>query len=179
MLLDLLFAGIGGQGILSMGTLLAQAAVVEGREVTWTPSYKGVMRGNDSTCMVSISDCPILSPAVSSYDVVIALSPGMLKLFESKVKKDGILIWESTNIKVPPTRKDIRCYGIPAYENATSVLKNVRVMNMIIIGVLLKVSPIVKKESIFAELESTLPARHHHLLSLNERAIELGMLLSA
>lgn len=177
MLQEMIFAGFGGQGVLSMGTLLAYAAMKEGREVSWMPSYGPEMRGGTANCIVNISDEPISSPIVSAYDVAAVFNQPSLEKFESSVKKDGILIWESTHIKEPPTRKDVHVYGIPAIEKATHELKNVKVMNMLMLGVLLKLDPIVKKESVLQALKDTLPERHHHLIPLNKEAIDLGMTL--
>ena len=100
-----------------------------------------------------------------------------LKKFEPKVKKDGILIWENAIIKEPPERTDVRVYGIPAVDKAANELKNVKVMNMLVLGVLVKLNKIVKKESLLIALKDTLPERYHHLIPLNEKAIELGMTL--
>ena len=177
MLQEMIFAGFGGQGVLSMGTLLAYAAMKEGREISWMPSYGPEMRGGTANCIVNISDQPISSPIVSSYDVAVVFNQPSLKKFEGSVKKDGILIWESTHIKEPPTRKDIRVYAIPAIEKATNELKNVKVMNMLMLGVLLKLDPIVKKESVLQALKDTLPERHHHLIPLNKKAIDMGTTL--
>lgn len=177
MLQEMIFAGFGGQGVLSMGTLLAYAAMKEGKEVSWMPSYGPEMRGGTANCIVNISDQPISSPIVSEYDVAVVLNQPSLRKFESRVKKSGFLIWESTNIKTPPTRTDIDLYPIPAIEKATSELKNVRVMNMLLLGALTKINNIVKKESLMIALKETLPERYHHLIPLNERAIEIGMSL--
>ena len=177
MLQEMIFAGFGGQGVLSMGTLLAYAAMKEGREISWMPSYGPEMRGGTANCIVNISDQPISSPIVSSYDVAVVFNQPSLKKFEGSVKKDGILIWESTHIKEPPTRKDIRVYAVPAIEKATNELKNVKVMNMLMLGVLLKLDPIVKKESVLQALKDTLPERHHHLIPLNKKAIDMGTTL--
>jgi 2-oxoglutarate ferredoxin oxidoreductase subunit gamma len=177
MLQEMIFAGFGGQGVLSMGTLLAYAAMKEGKEVSWMPSYGPEMRGGTANCIVNISDQPISSPIVSAYDVAVVFNQPSLNKFESTVKQDGILIWESTHIKEPPARNDIKIYAIPAIEKATNELKNVRVMNMLMLGVLLKLKPIVKKESVLQALKETLPERHHHLIPLNKKAIDLGMTL--
>jgi len=177
MLQEMIFAGFGGQGVLSMGTLLAYAAMKEGKEVSWMPSYGPEMRGGTANCIVNISDQPISSPIVSAYDVAVVFNQPSLKKFESKVKKNGILIWESTTIKEPPARQDIKIYPIPAIEKATHDLKNVKVMNMLMLGVLLKINAIVKKESVLQALKETLPERHHHLIPLNKEAIDLGMTL--
>jgi 2-oxoglutarate ferredoxin oxidoreductase subunit gamma len=178
MLQEMIFAGFGGQGVLSMGTLLAYAAMKEGKEVSWMPSYGPEMRGGTANCMVNISDNPISSPIVSEYDVVVVLNLPSLKKFEPRVKKNGILIWESTNIKEPPTRTDIKVIGLPAVERATNELKNVKVMNMIVLGALVTMNHIVKKDSLMTALKETLPERHHHLIPLNERAIAMGMELA-
>ena len=177
MIQELLFSGFGGQGVLSMGILLAYAAMKEGREISWYPSYGPEMRGGTANCVVNISDEPISSPVASNYDVAVVLNQPSLKKFEDRVKKGGILIWESTNIKNPPTRKDIQVIGLPAIEKATKELKNTQVMNMLVLGALVKIKGIVKKESLLIALKDTLPERHHHLIPLNERAIELGMSL--
>ena len=175
MLQEMIFAGFGGQGVLSMGTLLAYAAMKEGKEVSWMPSYGPEMRGGTANCIVNISDLPISSPIVSEYDVAVVLNQPSLRKFESRVKGGGFLIWESTNIKTPPTRSDIDLYPIPAVDKATHELKNVKVMNMLLLGALTKINNIVKKESLMIALNETLPERHHHLIPLNEKAIEIGM----
>ncbi len=177
MLQEMIFAGFGGQGVLSMGMLLAYAAMKEGKEVSWFPSYGPEMRGGTANCIVNISDQPISSPIVSAYDAAIMLNQPSLKKFESKVKKGGILIWESSIIKEPPTRDDIKIYAIPAVEKTTHELKNVKVMNMLLLGVLVKINEIVKKETLLLALKETLPERHHHLIPLNKKAIDLGMKL--
>lgn len=177
MLQEMIFAGFGGQGVLSMGTLLAYAAMKEGKEISWMPSYGPEMRGGTANCMVNISDQSISSPIVTKYDVVVALNQPSLRKFEPRVKKGGILIWESTNIKKPPIRTDINIYGLPAIDRATNELKNVKVMNMLILGALVKINQIVKKESLLVALKETLPERHHHLIPLNEKAIKMGMSL--
>lgn len=178
MLQEMVFAGFGGQGVLSMGTLLAYAAMKEGKEVSWMPSYGPEMRGGTANCMVNISDQPISSPIVSAYDVAVVLNLPSLKKFELRVKKGGILIWENTSIKEPPARADIRVYGLPAIEKATNELKNVKVMNVLVLGALVKINHIVKKESLVVALKESLPERYHHLIPLNEKAIELGMSLA-
>jgi 2-oxoglutarate ferredoxin oxidoreductase subunit gamma len=177
MLQEMIFAGFGGQGVLSMGTLLAYAAMKEGKEVSWMPSYGPEMRGGTANCIVNISDIPISSPIVSAYDVAVVFNQPSLKKFEPRVKKGGILIWESTTIKEPPTRSDIEIYPIPAIKKATQDLKNVKVMNMLMLGVLVQLIGIVKKESVLQALQETLPERHHHLIPLNKEAIDLGMTL--
>lgn len=177
MLQEMIFAGFGGQGVLSMGQLLAYSAMKEGYEVSWMPSYGPEMRGGTANCIVNISDQPISSPIVSEFNVAVVLNNPSLRKFEPKVKPGGILIWESTNIKPPPKRTDIDVYALPAIEKATNELGNVKVMNMLVLGALLKIKNTVKKESLMMALKNTLPERYHHLIPLNEKAINLGMSL--
>lgn len=175
MLNEMIFAGFGGQGVLSMGQILAQSALKEGKEVTWYPSYGPEMRGGTANCTVNISDQPISSPVVNEYDVAVVLNLPSLKKFEPRVKEGGILIWESTIIKEKPSRKDIRIYDVPAVEQATSVLENIKVMNMIMLGALVQINGIVSHESLMAALRETLPQRYHYLLPVNERAVNIGI----
>jgi 2-oxoglutarate ferredoxin oxidoreductase subunit gamma len=177
MLIETIFSGFGGQGVLSMGKLLAYAAMKEGKEVSWMPSYGPEMRGGTANCMVNISDDPISSPVVTEYDIVVALNQPSLKKFEHCVKKGGILIWESSTIKEAPTRNDITVIPLPAIDKATNELKNVKVMNMLVLGSLVKLNPIVKPDTLLTALKETLPERYHHLIPLNKEAIEMGMRL--
>jgi 2-oxoglutarate ferredoxin oxidoreductase subunit gamma len=177
MLTEMIFSGFGGQGVLSMGKLLAYAAMKEGKEVSWMPSYGPEMRGGTANCMVNISDEPISSPVVTAYDVVVVLNQPSLKKFEPAVKKGGILIWESSTIKHGPTRTDIDIYALPAIDKATNELKNVKVMNMLVLGSLVKINNIVDKDTLLVALKETLPERHHKLIPLNQEAIEMGMSL--
>jgi 2-oxoglutarate ferredoxin oxidoreductase subunit gamma len=177
MLIETIFSGFGGQGVLSMGKLLAYAAMKEGKEISWMPSYGPEMRGGTANCMVNISDDPISSPVVTAYDVVVVLNQPSLTKFEPAVKKGGLLIWESSTIKNGPTRDDIQIIPLPAIEKANTDLKNVKVMNMLVLGALVKLKDVVSTESLLIALKETLPERHHKLIPLNEKAIELGMSL--
>lgn len=175
MLEEMVFAGFGGQGVLSMGTILAYAAMKEGKNVSWMPSYGPEMRGGTANCMVNISDKEISSPIVNEYDMAVVLNLPSLHKFEPNIKQNGILIWESSTIKEKPKRKDIKAYEIPAINIAAEKLKNVKVMNMVVLGALLQInSDLVKKESVLLALKETLPERHHHLIPLNEKALILG-----
>ncbi|MBD3413368.1 MAG: 2-oxoacid:ferredoxin oxidoreductase subunit gamma [Candidatus Aminicenantes bacterium] len=175
MLKEMVFAGFGGQGVLSLGTLLAYGAMKEGKEVSWFPSYGPEMRGGTANCMVNISDEKISSPIDTEFDIAVVFNKPSLEKFEPRVKKDGILIWESSTIDKGPTRKDIRAYAVPAIKIASEKLENTKVMNMIAMGALVKVSQIIKTESVHTALKETLPQRYHHLLPLNKKALKMGM----
>ncbi|MFA3783074.1 2-oxoacid:acceptor oxidoreductase family protein [Melioribacteraceae bacterium 4301-Me] len=174
---EIIIAGFGGQGVLSLGQILCYAGVIENKEVSWMPSYGPEMRGGTANCITIISDQKISSPIISKFDTVIALNQPSLDKFESAVKPKGLLIYESSTIINLPKRKDIEILPIEAANEATK-LKNNKVMNMIILGAFLKRKPIIKVESALEALKKVLPERYHHLLALNEQALRKGMELS-
>lgn len=171
---ELIIAGFGGQGVLSMGMTLAYAGMVEDKQVAWIPSYGPEMRGGTANCTVIVSDTNVSSPIISSYDTVIVLNQPSLEKFESKVKPGGMLIYESNNVMTPPTRKDIDIYAIPAAVEAEKI-GNKKTMNMIVLGAFLTKKPLVSIKSIMEGLSKVLPERNHHLLPVNEKALKHGM----
>ncbi len=175
---ELLIAGFGGQGVLSMGMTLGYAAMIENKEISWMPSYGPEMRGGTANCIVIVSNKRISSPIITTFDTVIALNQPSLDKFESRVKPGGLLMYDSTNIINPPTRTDIEIVPIPASEEASN-MKNMKIMNMIVLGAFLERREIVKIESVMEALKKVLPERYHHLLPLNEQALRRGQELVA
>ena len=171
---EIIISGFGGQGVLSMGKILAYSALTEDKEVTWMPAYGPEQRGGTANVTVIVSDEKISSPILSSYDVAVVLNQPSLDKFEPKVKPGGILIYDGFGIINPPTRKDINVYRIDAMDKAAE-LKNSKVFNMIVLGGLLKVCPIVSTQGLNKALFKTLPERHHGLIPLNMQAVEEGM----
>ena len=171
---EIIIAGFGGQGVLSMGKILAYAGLMEGKEVTWMPSYGPEQRGGTANVTVIVSDEPISSPILSTYDTAIILNQPSLERFENKVKPGGTLIYDGYGISVPPTRKDIKVYRTDAMDTAAE-MNMIKVFNMIVLGGLLKVCPVVHTEGVVKALKKTLPERHHQLIPLNEQAILKGM----
>lgn len=171
---EIIISGFGGQGVLSMGKILAYAALMEGKEVTWMPAYGPEQRGGTANVTVIISDSPISSPILSSYDTAILLNQPSLDKFQPKVKVGGTLIYDSFGIIDKPTRTDIGNWHIPAMEIAAE-LKMMKCFNMFVLGGFLKIHPVVQTESVMKALKKTLPERHHDLLPLNEKAILKGM----
>lgn len=170
---EIIIAGFGGQGVLSMGKILAYSGLMENKEVTWMPAYGPEQRGGTANVTVIVSEDRISSPILSQYDVAIVLNQPSLDKFESKVKSGGILIYDGFGILNPPTRKDINVYRIDAMDKAAE-LKNSKVFNMIVLGGLLKVCPIVSTDGLNKALYKTLPERHHGLIPLNMEAVEAG-----
>ena len=171
---EIIIAGFGGQGVLSMGKILAYSGLMEDKEVTWMPSYGPEQRGGTANVTVILNDERISSPILNSYDVAIVLNQPSMDKFEPKVKKGGVLIYDGYGIQRPPRRTDINVYRIDAMDAATE-LNMQKTFNMLVLGGLLKVVPMVKIESVLRGLKKTLPERHHHLIPVNEEAIRKGM----
>ncbi|MGA7722897.1 MAG: 2-oxoacid:acceptor oxidoreductase family protein [Ignavibacteriaceae bacterium] len=170
---EIIFAGFGGQGVLSMGSIIAYAAMIEQKEVSWMPSYGPEMRGGTANCTVIVSPVRISSPIISRFDSAIILNQPSLDKFENKVKPDGFLLYEKSSLIKLPTRTDIEILSIPANDEAQKLGKK-QVANMILVGAFLEKRPIVKIENILNALKKVLPERHHHLIPLNEQALLLG-----
>lgn len=171
---EIIIAGFGGQGVLSMGKILAYSGLMENKEVSWFPSYGPEQRGGTANVTVIISDDRISSPVLNAYDIAIILNQPSLDKFEKSVKPGGILIYDSYGIPNAPTRKDINVYKIDAMKIAMET-DNSKAFNMFVLGGLLKVIPLVTLESVMLGLKKSLPERHHHLLPMNEQAIQTGM----
>ena len=173
---EIIIAGFGGQGVLSMGKILAYSGLLENKEVTWMPAYGPEQRGGTANVTVIVSDERISSPILSKYDVAIVLNQPSLDKFMPKLKPGGILIYDGFGIVNPPQRDDIRIYRVDAMDKAAE-MKNAKVFNMIVLGALLKVCPIVSTDGLQKALYKTLPERHHGLTPLNMQAVEEGMKL--
>ena len=173
---EIKIAGFGGQGVLSMGKILAYSGLMENKEITWMPAYGPEQRGGTANVTVILSDDPISSPILNTYDIVVALHQQSLDKFESKVKPGGILIYDSYGIHKRPTRTDIKVYCTNAME-ATLEIGNNKAFNMIVLGAMLALTPIVTIDSVLKALKKTLPERHHHLIPMNEEALRKGMSL--
>ena len=173
MLEELIIAGFGGQGVLSMGMTLAYAGMVEKKEISWMPSYGPEMRGGTANCMVVISSNKISSPISSMFDTAIVLNQPSMDKFAPRVKPGGLLLYESETILKPSKRADIDMIGIAATTEALK-LKAPKAMNMIILGAYLQLRHVVAIESILEGLKKVLPEKYHHLLAINEKALERG-----
>lgn len=158
---EIIISGFGGQGVLSMGKILAYSGLMEDKEITWMPAYGPEQRGGTANVTVIISDERISSPILSKYDVAIVLNQPSLDKFEPKVKPGGILIYDGYGVMNPPARKDIIVYRINAMDKAAE-MKNAKVFNMIVLGGLLKVCPVVSTDGLKKALYKSLPERHHN-----------------
>ena len=171
---EIIIAGFGGQGVLSMGKILAYAALENDLEVTWMPSYGPEQRGGTANVTVILSDEPISSPVLDRYDTAVILNQQSLDKFESKVKPGGVLIYDPYGIHHAPTRTDITVVPVDAMD-ATIEMGQAKSYNMILLGALLKMRPDVPVEAVVRGLKKSLPDRHHKLIPVNEAAIRKGM----
>lgn len=171
---EIIIAGFGGQGVLSMGKILAYAGLLEGKEVSWMPSYGPEQRGGTANVTVILSDERISSPVLNQYDIAIILNQPSMDKFEDKIKPGGILIYDGYGIHTLTNRTDITIYRMDAMDTATE-MQNEKAFNMLILGGLLQVEPLVQIENVLLGLKKSLPERHHHLLPMNEAAIHKGM----
>lgn len=174
MLQEIILAGFGGQGVMSMGQLLAYAGMYEEKHVSWIPSYGPEMRGGTANCAVTISDSPISSPLVSEPNTLIVLNRPSLDKFEKEVQPGGLLLMNSSLIDTEPQRKGLHILKIPSDDLANERFGNSRIANMIILGAFLDLTRAVSVESVEKALKKVLPNYRHHLIPLNREALEFG-----
>ena len=174
---EIIIAGFGGQGVLSMGKILAYSGLMDNKEVTWFPSYGPEQRGGTANVTVILSDEKISSPILDAYDIVIALNQQSLDKFSPKVKPGGILIYDTNGIHHIPERNDIKMIPVDAM-SATMEIGNPKAYNMVVMGALLEAMPYkIPMEMVVKGLKKSLPERYHNLIPLNEEAIKKGQSL--
>ncbi len=171
---EIIIAGFGGQGVLSMGKILAYSGIMQDQEVSWMPSYGPEMRGGTANVSVIISDERVSSPVLTEFDTAIILNQQSMDKFESSVKPGGYLLYDPNGISKHPQRKDINIFKIEGNKLA-SEMGNTKIFNMVVLGAYMKMRPIVKIENVIKGLRKSLPERYHSLIPLNEEAIKKGM----
>ena len=171
---EIIIAGFGGQGVLSMGKILAYSGIMQEQEVSWMPSYGPEMRGGTANVTVILSDDRVSSPVLQSYDTAILLNQQSVDKFESLVKPGGLMIYDPNGITRHPERDDIRIFQVEAAEEAAR-MKSPITFNMVVLGAYIRVNPVVDYDNVIKGLRKSLPERHHHLIPVNETAIRRGM----
>lgn len=171
---EIIYSGFGGQGVLASGVLLANAGMKDGKHVTWIPSYGAEMRGGTANCSTKISDGKISSPFVYNPDVLVALNEPSLDRFENSIKPDGLIIVNSSIVPDDrEIRKDVEVVRIPVTEKARE-LGNIRVANIISLGVLLGKLPVVSEESLLEAVKDQFGDKGDKVVKLNEEAFNAG-----
>ena len=171
--LNMVFAGFGGQGVLFAGKVVAYAGLIEGRELSWLPSYGPEMRGGTANCSVCLSDEAIGSPLVTNPNVLVAMDRPSLEKFVNEVEPGGVILLDSSLIDVQVERDDVTTYYVPAStlaeENGLKGLANI-----ILVGKLFKEVGFCSEETLDKALQKCIPARKASMLDFNRKAIEIG-----
>ena len=171
---EIILAGFGGQGVLFAGKVMAYAGLLDGKEVSWLPSYGPEMRGGTANCSVCISDKPVGSPLILEPNVLLAMNTPSFDKFIDTVQADGTVVVDSSMVDVTTDRTDINVFYVPATELATENSLN-GMANIILLGKIIKETEMFTLEEIKAGLEKSIPPRKSDLLDANMKAIKIGM----
>ncbi len=171
---EIILAGFGGQGTLSAGMLLAYAGMLDGKQVSWLPSYGPEMRGGTANSSVVISDNPVDSPVLNSAGAIIVMNKPSLEKFENCVVKDGIAIIDNSIIDRDVKRKDIRSYLVPATKIASD-MGNKTFANIILLGKLINETGMVTVSNLEKSLYAVLSEKKHYMIPREMEALKIGM----
>ena len=170
---ETIMAGFGGQGLLFSGKVLAHAGLIEGKELTWLPSYGPEMRGGTCNCSVILSDEPVGSPIISHPNVLMVMNEPSLDRFEGATQAGGTVFVDSSLIPRKVARGDVEAVYIPATEMAKE-MEALSLANMVILGAIVEKLKCVRPETVVEALKHTISARKASLLDLNLKAVEAG-----
>ena len=172
--LNILFAGFGGQGILFAGKIIAYAGLIDGRELSWLPSYGPEMRGGTANCSVCLSDNKIGSPLVINPNVFVAMNLPSLEKFINDVEPGGTVIVDSSLIDKKVERDDVTVHYVPASALAEEYgLKGLA--NMILVGKLYKELGFCEEGTLEQAMLKCIPARKASMIEFNKKAVAIGM----
>jgi len=170
---ETIMAGFGGQGLLFSGKVLAHAALIEGKELSWLPSYGPEMRGGTCNCSVIVSDDPVGSPIIAHPNILMVMNEPSLDKFEPTVAPGGTVFVDSSLIGRKVARGDVEAVYIPATQMARD-MEAASLANMVILGAIVAKTGCVKRETVAEALRETISARKANLLDLNLKAVEAG-----
>ena len=173
MLIKTIFSGFGGQGVLSMGYTLATAAMLEGKHVTYFPSYGVEVRGGTANCTVAVSDEEIASPVASDPEFVVAMNQPSFARFQSILQSGGLIFVNSSIVDVSSARSDIEIVAVPTSELAERI-GTIKVANMIMLGAFIRLSNIIAYDFMIKNLTDILGEGKAKLIKLNKEALEMG-----
>lgn len=171
---QIVIAGFGGQGLLFSGKVLAYAGLIEGRELSWLPSYGPEMRGGTANCNVILSDIPIGSPIVQKPDILMVMNNPSLEKYESAVIPGGKIFIDSSLISRKVERTDVTAYYVPATQMAMD-MGVPTLANMILLGAIISKTGCIQPDSLAEALHKVIPARKANLFDANMKALQAGM----
>lgn len=174
---ELIFSGIGGQGVMLIGELLCSTAVKEGYTVTFAPSYGQEKRGGRTMCQIVVSG-EMGSPVISAADLLMVMDEKSLVEYEHLVKEQGYIIINSSLISIEPTRKDVQVIKVPINDLAQEI-GNAKTANMVALGAVSQFLTFVDKEQVKAKVVDQFPPSKAHLVEINQKAIETGFAFAA
>lgn len=174
MTFETIMAGFGGQGLLFSGKVLAHAALIENKELSWLPSYGPEMRGGTCNCSVIVSDEPVGSPIIANPNVLMVMNEPSLDKFEGAVAPGGVMFVDSSLVERKAARTDIEAVYVPATQMARE-LQAPALANMVLLGAIVAKTGCVRCETVAQALKETISARKANLLDLNVKAVEAGM----
>lgn len=174
----IIIAGSGGQGILFLGKLIAYSGMLDGKEVTWFPSYGAEMRGGTANCTVIVSDEMIGSPVIRNPDILIAMNEASYNRFSERLLAGGVLIYDSSLINVKDQRSDVKSIGVPATELSAS-LKNTKSANMIMMGAFIGFTHALNINSVIEAIDEITPARRKESAGINKDLVMEGYKLKS
>ncbi len=173
-----LFAGFGGQGIMLMGQLVAQAGLLEGREVSWLPSYGPEMRGGTANCSVYLADSPIASPVIArNATALIVMNAPSLEKFQEDLEPGGTLLLNSSLAEAAGVREDVDVLSVPCTEIAVD-LGLAKVANLVMLGAFVRATGCVTEASLLEAIELRIGAGKADLLEINKRAFAEGLAIA-
>ncbi|MFZ5353847.1 MAG: 2-oxoacid:acceptor oxidoreductase family protein [Bacillota bacterium] len=170
---EIIMAGFGGQGVMAMGKILAEAALREGKNVSWLPSYGPEMRGGTANCNVIVSEEPVGAPIVTEASAALVLNRPSLDKFEKDVVPGGTLIINSSLIDKKATREDIKVYYVPANEIANEIGTG-KIANMVMLGAYLAASGAAKQDTVMEVVSEIFSGKKADVIPLNKEALTRG-----
>jgi 2-oxoglutarate ferredoxin oxidoreductase subunit gamma len=171
---DFIIAGFGGQGVLLAGEVLANGFMIDNKNVTWYPSYGAEMRGGTVKCSIAMADEEVSSVQKNSSDIVTVLNQASFDKYISWVKKGGSIIVNSSLAAIKRTREDINYIFVPITKLANEKLGNIKMSNILALGVLSRVSRLISLETLEKALNNVIPEHRKNLIPLNIKALKLG-----
>jgi len=169
----IIIAGSGGQGTLFLGRLMAHATLLEGKEVTWMPSYGAEMRGGTANCTVIISDEMIGSPVIRNPHILVVMNDASYTRFAGKLRSGGMLLYDSSLISRTDHRDDIKVLGVPA-SMLSATMNSTKLANMVMMGALISCTAILSLDSVIEALNDITPSNRKNTMDLNKQLIAKG-----